>query len=142
DDNEHEVSDVAWTGSTLTCRVDGQWVDARVIVDRKTIFVIRDGDTERLEAYEEDINRLVHDASAVDRITSPMPGQVISLAVGMGDEVAEGDVLMVIEAMKMEHNINAPRRGKVSSIMCAVGDRVEEGIELVTLEEILESVSG
>jgi len=142
DDNEHEVSDVAWTGPTLTCRVDGQWVDARVIVDRKTIFVIRDGDTERLEAYEEDINRLVHDASAVDRITSPMPGQVISLTVGMGDEVAEGDVLMVIEAMKMEHNINAPRRGKVSSIMCAVGDRVEEGIELVTLEEILESVSG
>ena len=56
--------------------------------------------------------------------------------------MAEGDVLMVIEAMKMEHSINAPRRGKVSSIVCAVGDRVEEGIELVTLEEILESISG
>ncbi|TDJ38757.1 MAG: acetyl/propionyl/methylcrotonyl-CoA carboxylase subunit alpha [Gammaproteobacteria bacterium] len=133
-DNEHEVSDVVWRGSKLNCRVDGQWVDAQVIFEDKSIFVIRHGDTERLGLYEEDFDALAHDAGTADRITSPMPGLVISLAVQVGDVVAEGDVLMVIEAMKMEHNINAPRDGKVSGVVCAVGDRVEEGIELVTFE--------
>ena len=133
-DNEHEVSDVVWRGSKLNCRVDGQWIDAQVIFEDKSIFVIRHGDTERLGLYEEDFDALAHDAGTADRITSPMPGLVISLAVQVGDVVAEGDVLMVIEAMKMEHNINAPRDGKVSGVVCAVGDRVEEGIELVTFE--------
>ncbi len=133
-DNEHEVSDVVWRGSKLNCRVDGQWVDAQVIFEDKSIFVIRHGDTERLGLYEEDFDALAHDAGTADRITSPMPGLVISLAVQVGDVVAEGDVLMVIEAMKMEHNINAPRDGKVSGVVCAVGDRVAEGIELVTFE--------
>ena len=134
DDTHHELSDVSWSGSRLDCRVDGQWIRSQIIVDRKLIFVVRDGDTERLEIYEEDIDTLAHDASASDRITSPMPGQVVSLAVQVGDEVHEGDVLMVIEAMKMEHNINAPCRGKVSTIACKLGDRIEEGVELVTFE--------
>ena len=133
-DNEHEVSDVVWRGSKLNCRVDGQWVDAQIIFEDQSIFVIRHGDTERLGLYQEDFDALAHDAGTADRITSPMPGLVISLAVQVGDVVAEGDVLMAIEAMKMEHNINAPRDGKVSGVVCAVGDRVEEGIELVTFE--------
>ncbi|MCZ6617898.1 MAG: ATP-grasp domain-containing protein [Gammaproteobacteria bacterium] len=133
-DAEHKVSDVTWNGSTLACLVDDQWIEARVVFDGKSIFVIRNGDTERLEVHEEDVDALAQDVSVADRIISPMPGQVISLAVRVGDEVAEGDVLLVIEAMKMEHNINAPRRGKISGIVCAVGERVEEGIELVTLE--------
>ncbi|MCZ6641617.1 MAG: acetyl/propionyl/methylcrotonyl-CoA carboxylase subunit alpha [Gammaproteobacteria bacterium] len=134
DDNTHNVSDVVWTGSKLDCRVDDQWVDAQIIVEDKSIFVIRHGDTERLEVYEEDVEALAHDASTADRITSPMPGLIISLAVQVGDVVAEGDVLMVIEAMKMEHNIKAPRGGKISGVGCVLGDRVEEGIELVTFE--------
>ncbi|MCZ6852972.1 MAG: acetyl/propionyl/methylcrotonyl-CoA carboxylase subunit alpha [Gammaproteobacteria bacterium] len=134
DDNTHNVSDVVWTGSKLDCRVDDQWVDAQIIVEDKSIFVIRHGDTERLEVYEEDVDALAHDASTADRITSPMPGLIISLAVQVGDVVAEGDVLMVIEAMKMEHNIKAPRGGKISGVGCVLGDRVEEGIELVTFE--------
>jgi 3-methylcrotonyl-CoA carboxylase alpha subunit len=64
-----------------------------------------------------------------------MPGQVIAVAVQVGDRVAEGAPLVIVEAMKMEHTLRAPRSGRVSSVACAVGDRVEEGVELVQLED-------
>jgi 3-methylcrotonyl-CoA carboxylase alpha subunit len=59
---------------------------------------------------------------------------VISVTVKPGEKVAAGQVLLVIEAMKMEHSVTAPRDGVVASVTCAVGNRVEDGVELVTLE--------
>jgi 3-methylcrotonyl-CoA carboxylase alpha subunit len=57
------------------------------------------------------------------------------VAVRPGDAVAAGQLLLVIEAMKMEHNVAAPRAGTVATVACAVGERVEDGVELVTLED-------
>ena len=62
-----------------------------------------------------------------------MPGQVIAVNVKAGDKVTRGDVLVVVEAMKMEHSVAAPHSGTVAKVLCAVGERVEEGIELVEL---------
>lgn len=59
----------------------------------------------------------------------------MSVSVAAGDEVAEGDVLMVLEAMKMEHSIRAPHTGVVSAVNFAVGDRVEEGSVLVAIDD-------
>ena len=64
-----------------------------------------------------------------------MPGQILSVAGTKGQTVAAGDVLMVVEAMKMEHSITAPRAGTVAEVRFAVGDRVEEGVELIALAE-------
>jgi acetyl/propionyl-CoA carboxylase alpha subunit len=68
---------------------------------------------------------------------APLPGAVRRVAVSAGDEVAEGDTLMVLEAMKMEHAIRAPRDGVVSSVLVADGDQVEGGaiLAVVTLPE-------
>lgn len=80
-------------------------------------------------------------AAALDRneaaagsLLAPMPGQVVSLSVAEGDAVAEGDVLLVLEAMKMEHSIRAPHSGVVSALHFAVGDRVEEGAILAAID--------
>ena len=62
-----------------------------------------------------------------------MPGQVIAVNVKAGDKVKQGDVLAVVEAMKMEHSITAPKDGTVASVSCQAGDRVEEGVVLVEL---------
>ena len=51
-----------------------------------------------------------------------------------GSEVAQGDTLMVIEAMKMEHGVVAPRGGVVESVRYTIGDTVEEGAELIVFE--------
>lgn len=69
------------------------------------------------------------------RLTAPMPGKIIAIAVTVGDTVAAGDVLMVVEAMKMEHSIRAPKAGTVGAIKFSVGDLVDDGVDLLTLEE-------
>ncbi len=66
-------------------------------------------------------------------LTTPLPGVVTAVAVTPGQTVAAGEVLMSIEAMKMEHTITAPFAGTVLAIHFAVGDRVPEGSELLEL---------
>ena len=67
-------------------------------------------------------------------VTAPMPGKILSIKVKEGDSVHSGDVLLVLEAMKMENDIVAPKDGTVVSINTKVGDSVESGAVLVSLE--------
>jgi 3-methylcrotonyl-CoA carboxylase alpha subunit len=67
-------------------------------------------------------------------LEAPMPGQVRAIAVAVGDSVAEGDTLLVLEAMKMELRIRAPHAGRVERVACQVGDVVDRGQVLVELE--------
>jgi 3-methylcrotonyl-CoA carboxylase alpha subunit len=67
------------------------------------------------------------------RVMAPIPGRVASVLAGPGDRVTRGQVLVVIEAMKMELSLAAPMDGTVAAVNCAVGDMVEEGIDLVDM---------
>jgi len=66
-------------------------------------------------------------------LTAPMPGRVVQLLVAAGERVRQGQPLIVVEAMKMEHTIAAPRDGSVAAVHYALGDLVEEGAELIAL---------
>jgi 3-methylcrotonyl-CoA carboxylase alpha subunit len=68
-------------------------------------------------------------------VLAPMPGRVVRVAVVAGDAVREGDVLAVLEAMKMEHRLLAARDGVVGEVLVRSGDQVEAGLEMVRLEE-------
>ncbi len=70
------------------------------------------------------------------RLTAPMPGKVVSIAVKAGDRVAKGEALAVMEAMKMEHTIAAPADGTVAEVLYAPGDQVAEGAELLRLQAV------
>jgi 3-methylcrotonyl-CoA carboxylase alpha subunit len=72
--------------------------------------------------------------SLAGSLRSTMPGIVVATPVAEGERVAAGTVLIVIEAMKVEHSIRAPADGTVVAMPFAVGDRVSEGIELVVFE--------
>ena len=67
-------------------------------------------------------------------LEAPMPGKVLSVAVSAGDVVEAGAVLLVVEAMKMEHAIRAPSTGTVTDIRAAEGDMVSPGSPLVGFE--------
>jgi 3-methylcrotonyl-CoA carboxylase alpha subunit len=72
-------------------------------------------------------------SAATGGLTTPLPGVVVTVPVAVGQNVAAGEVLMVIEAMKMEHTITAPYAGTVQAIHFVRGDRVPEGSELLDL---------
>ncbi|WP_428116972.1 acetyl/propionyl/methylcrotonyl-CoA carboxylase subunit alpha [Candidatus Poriferisodalis sp.] len=74
------------------------------------------------------------DAEAVEGgLVAPMPGKVLMVNVSEGDRVSAGQVLVVMEAMKMEHQIAAPADGGVSEVRAAVGDQVDNGELLVVI---------
>ena len=68
-----------------------------------------------------------------EEVKAGLPGNVLRIEVSEGDEVAEGDVLLVVEAMKMETEIKSPKAGVVQSVLVAQGDKVVSGQVLVTL---------
>jgi 3-methylcrotonyl-CoA carboxylase alpha subunit len=68
-----------------------------------------------------------------DQVIAPMPGQVKVVNVAEGDNVAAGDVLLVLEAMKMEHALTAPQPCSVSMVGCQSGDQVDVGALLLSL---------
>ena len=69
-----------------------------------------------------------------EQVTSPMPGTILDVKVTQGASVKKGDVLMILEAMKMENEIMCPRDGKVASIHAAKGAAVESGALLCVIQ--------
>jgi len=66
---------------------------------------------------------------------APMPGGVVRVAVSVGDAVSPGQLLVVLEAMKMEHAVHATTAGTVTEVTVAEGDQVETGRVLVVVED-------
>jgi len=73
------------------------------------------------------------DRRAGGPVLSLMPGKIVRVLVKAGDEVAEGQDLLVVEAMKMENAVQAPSAGRVQELLVAPGDAVEAGAPLVVI---------
>lgn len=71
--------------------------------------------------------------AAGEQITAPMPGTILSVKVNQGDAVKAGQILVILEAMKMENEIVAPRDGTVAQVVVAQGASVDTGAPLVVL---------
>lgn len=67
-------------------------------------------------------------------ISAPFPAQVLSIKKNLGDNVREGEVLLILEAMKMEIEISSPRDGIIDEILVEEGKRVESGDRLLTVK--------
>ena len=116
-------------------------LDIRFAGQRITAEVYRQGDvdhvfTARGATQITHVDLLAHatgSTAEAGRLTAPMPGKVVSFFVKSGDKVSKGQILAVMEAMKMEHTIAAPADGVVQELLYAPGDQVAEGAELLKI---------
>lgn len=73
-------------------------------------------------------------SQGAEAINSPMPGTILAVNVSVGQTVKAGDVLMILEAMKMENEITAPKAGTVTAVSVTKGASVDSGAQLCVIE--------
>jgi acetyl-CoA/propionyl-CoA carboxylase biotin carboxyl carrier protein len=122
-DGEIRSASVQVTKARMNVTLNGlrreyHWAEA----DRHLWIADERGTWHLREAEEHKIHRAVGERQA--EVISPMPGNVIAVQAASGTEVSEGDVVVVVEAMKMEHSLTAPVSGRVE-VLVSVGDQVK-----------------
>tara|TARA_B100000959_G_scaffold80103_1_gene85339 strand:- start:24115 stop:24615 length:501 start_codon:yes stop_codon:yes gene_type:complete len=125
------VSDAGKLGRLLV-ESDGNHGFAHVVRFGDEWWVHIDGRTHVLKFHEQGGSG---SAASEGSLAAPMPGTILELMVKEGQRVREGQPLMVLEAMKMEHRILAPRAGEVTKVNYEQGDRVDMGSVLVEISE-------
>ena len=139
DGTEHELTwEVTSTADNqdnyeINLGLDGTLSKGKVVLNREELYLYtQDGQT-RLSIPDSLAHAGEGDDVGGGGLTAPMPGKVINIQVNVGDKVEQGQVLVVMEAMKMEHSITASTGGVVEELFFAVGDQVTEGAELIQL---------
>lgn len=114
-------------------RIDGRTHIVPYVIQGSTVHFAFDGETYAIDAGEKSARtRARHRDHSTE---APMPGAVLKILVKQGDVVAKGTPLLILEAMKMEHQIVAGHDATVLSINCSEGELVQPGVELVTLSD-------
>jgi len=142
-------------GGALSCRVDGRPIDVdahrmepgtiSLIVEGRQYRCVLDGDAvvvegRRYEFAVDDPRSLrgrrgaQEGATGPSAVKAPMPGRVVRVLVSEGDEVAEQQGVIVIEAMKMQNELKAPRAGRIAKVAVKVDATVAAGEVLVIVE--------
>jgi acetyl-CoA/propionyl-CoA carboxylase, biotin carboxylase, biotin carboxyl carrier protein len=118
-------------GEALLAELDGELRVYAIAEAEGVVWVSRAGHV--LEAAPE--SRSAASAGAAEgSLEAPMPGKVLSVAVANGDRVGEGELLLVLESMKMELQITAPREGTVRGLELSEGERVSPGQPLLAVD--------
>jgi 3-methylcrotonyl-CoA carboxylase alpha subunit len=128
-----EVAGARFADGVLSARYDGVMRRHRILAAAQRLSV---HDGERRVSFEPaPAFAYTADAGAgADRVLAPMPGRIVAVKAAVGAVVAEGEELLVMEAMKMELTLRAPRAGTISAVQATAGDFVEADAILVRFE--------
>ncbi len=119
----------------LEVELEGERIPVVMQSVRGVTWLHVDGETFVLEAESSGSAKKIKAASGGD-LAAPMPGKVTKLLRKQGDLVAEGDVLVVMEAMKMEYSLKSSIGGVLEKMNCAVGDQVVLGKVLCVVKPV------
>ena len=122
----------------LVADLEGERLEATVVRDGTRIQIVSGGASHELLRHDPRLE--MHDEDeASDIVIAPMPGKVIKVFVTPGMEVAKGDALVILEAMKMEHTIAAAAAAVIGDVPVKPGQQVEEGDIMVTFSSHAEA---
>jgi 3-methylcrotonyl-CoA carboxylase alpha subunit len=116
--------------------IDGEPVEAGIVANADEILVSLRGEAHTLRKPSPPaVDEAGAGSEAAASLTAPMPGTVVKVLVEEGQEVMEGQLLLVLEAMKMEQPVSAPHTGVVKSLPFGEGSLVPGGAVLVEMQE-------
>jgi 3-methylcrotonyl-CoA carboxylase alpha subunit len=125
-----QVDLIAVRGNEAELNIDGRTYFVPFINNGNEIHFAYDGEIWVVEIADKSRARARHRDHSM---SAPMPGVVLKILVNVGDNVIKGAPLLILEAMKMEHQITSPRDGTIASVNCKEGEMVQPGLDLVTL---------
>ena len=130
----HDVRVISWEAPTLVFEDGTHRRQARVMFAGERVFVHTMDYSVGLTRKPRfpDLFAAVPEGGCI----APMPGKVIELRIAEGDAVQAGQVLLIMEAMKMEHTVTAPHDGTIAQVTVSAGDQVDADALLVVVEEV------
>ncbi len=142
-DEEYAVDSSLISENCLSLLVDGRAFTVYFAEADRKKYVSIGGEQFCIEETQSEVSMASGaDAIAVDEApvaASPMPGKVVKILVGEGDEVEQGQGLVIVEAMKMENEIKSPVKGKVEKVNFKPGDLVDAAQPIVEIKPEEES---
>ncbi|WP_291492775.1 biotin/lipoyl-containing protein [Desulfurella sp.] len=140
DDKSYVVDARLTEGSVYSLLINNESFEADVDYKGENNYnVLTEGDLFKINVIDEMKAKLIQRrggtaAEGKQIIKSEMPGRVISVKVAVGDTVKEGDILLILEAMKMQNEIKAPKNGEVKELFVKEGENIAADSKLVVIE--------
>ena len=116
----YKVSNISADGSEITLTLNGKWYTVEVKNEQELLL--------------EKLGFKTHNNASAGQLKAPMPGKILEMLVKPGDEVAQGQPVIILEAMKMENELKAPTAGTVKETFASAGDSVEKNQPLIEIE--------
>lgn len=116
----HVIDNIEIEKQTVSFSFDGKYVETTVKDEQELLL-------EKLGFSTEEL-------ASVGLLEAPMPGKILELLVGEGDEVEEGEPVVILEAMKMENELKAPASGVVTSVSVSENNSVEKNQTILEIE--------
>lgn len=140
DDKSYVVDARLTEGSVYSLLINNESFEADVDYKGNNAYnVLTEGDLFKVSVMDEMKAKLMQRqgvgvVEGKQIIKSEMPGRVIGVKVSVGDSVQEGDILLILEAMKMQNEIKAPKSGEVKELFIKEGDNIAADAKLVVIE--------
>jgi len=134
DNTEYKVEAEETKPGQLKIKIGDRLIKSVITEGDKEKFVFIDGDVFKVRPVELTGKKKSKKKEEGD-LSSPISGKIVGVKIKKGDSVKKGDVLMLIEAMKMEYIIRAPFNGKVKKVNFKVNDQIEIGQNTVEIEK-------
>ena len=121
-----------WNDKSISLEIDGHRISSKVTKSDDQVIVKMPWGNVSLEVVPRFV--LPGSEEVIGGLIAPMPGKVVDLKVKVGDKVSKGDPVVILEAMKMEHQVNAPEAGKVKKIYIKKEQQLDNGALLMIVD--------
>ena len=133
----HEVDWLELPESLYSMIKDNKSIEFAIDENQNTTNVLLEGRLYEVQVLDQRAVMMLNRRGGLKldsgEVYAPMPGLIVDVRVNVGDEVAEGDTIVILESMKMQNELKAPRAGTVQTIQCNKGDTVDKNALLIII---------